>query len=197
MKKLMKLSLWGFAAWIVFIFTVSGFLTAQNTDRSTIASAKINRSYTDERNNESDLQLAGRINSVIQGYAFYGVYDYVTGEVSGGTVVLKGWTHEQWIADLLVKKISKIEGIKNIDNQIQPASGSDDLARRAVRAIYTDGLFERYSFTSNPPVHVVVINNQIILAGEVATEIERNRAEVLVDFKTNAVTVDNRLKIRP
>ena len=193
----MKLSLWGFAVWIVFIFTVSGFLTAQNTNHRSIASAKINGSYTDEKNNESDLQLAGRINSVIQGCVFYSVYDYVTGEVSDGTVLLKGWTHEQWIADLLVKKISKIEGIKNIDNQIQPASGSDDLARRAVRAIYTDGLFEKYSFTSNPPVHVVVINNQIILAGEVATEIERNRAEVLVDFKTNAATVDNRLKIRP
>lgn len=196
MKKLMKLSLWGLAAWAVTVFSVPD-LTAQNTHYGSIVSKNFNETVTYEQSRGNDLQLTERIYHSIQGFAFYGVYDYVTAEVSGGTVLLKGWTHEQWIADLLVKKLSKIDGVKTIDNQIQPASGSDDLARRAVRAIYTDGLFEKYSFSSNPPVHVVVINNRIILAGEVATETERNLAELLVDFKTNAVTVDNRLQIRP
>lgn len=196
MKKLMKLSLWGLAAWAVTVFSVPD-LTAQNTNYGSIVSKNFNGTVTYEQNSGNDLQMTERINHSIQGFAFYGVYDYVTAEVSGGTVLLKGWTHEQWIADLLVKKLSKIEGVKTIDNQIRPASGSDDLARRAVRAIYTDGLFEKYSFSSNPPVHVVVINNRIILAGEVATETERNRAAVLVDFKTNAVTLDNQLQIQP
>lgn len=192
----MKLFLWSFAAWVISVFAASNLLTAQNTD-NLIASTQIGELNKSANTNEYDLQLLGRINSAIQGFAFYGVYDYVTGEVSDGTVILKGWTHEQWIADLLEKKLSKIEGVKNIDNQIQPAAGSDDLARRAVRAIYTDGMFEKYSFSSNPPVHVVVINNQIILAGKVATATERTRAAVRVDFKTNAITVDNQLQIRP
>jgi osmotically-inducible protein OsmY len=145
----------------------------------------------------NDIELTNQVNQRIQDFAFYGVYDYVCADVSGGAVRLTGWTHEEWIADKLAKTISRMNGVQSVDNQILRASGSDDLARRAVRAIYSDGLFEKYSFTSNPPIHVVVINNRIILAGTVSNEVEYNRASHLVDFKTNAISIDNRLQITP
>ncbi len=177
--------------WTVFLF--SPYLTAQD---NRLASAKGSGEYIKIQKPVNDDELAAAVDRAIHDFVFYGVYDYITAEVAGGIVRLSGWTHEEWIANKMAKKIALIEGVRSVDNNIQFVTGSEDLARRAVRAIYTDGTFEKYAFSSNPPVHVVVNNNRIILAGTVANEAERERAAFLADFKTNAVTVDNQLVIK-
>lgn len=197
MKKLMTSALWGFTVWIVTGFAVTPILIAQNINPNKISGISVKDAVIDFQvdMNVTDLQLAEQINTKIDNFVFYGVYDYVTAEVTDGIVTLKGWTHEQWIADVLAKKLSHVEGVKKIDNQIQQAFGSEDLARRAVIAIYSDALFEKYSFSSNPPIHVVVDNNKIILMGVVEDNVELNRAAYLVDFKTNALTITNQLAV--
>ncbi|KAB2881511.1 BON domain-containing protein [bacterium] len=176
-------------------FTV--FLYSQNMDQNKIVLVNEKNSVADilVEVNVTDIQLAEEVNAKIKDFVFYGIYDYVTADAVNGTVILNGWTHEMWIADVLVKKLSKIDGVKNIDNRLQRASGSEELARRAVRAIYSDGMFEKYSFGAYPPIHVVVNNNGIILAGTVSSAVERERAAYLVDFKTNALTINNQLEL--
>lgn len=196
MKKLIVSVIWSFAAWGLTGFVDSNGLAAQIPDQQWIASGTTGHSQKDDNSIiVSDQQLAKQINDKIQNFVFYGVYDYVSPEVSNGIVILKGWTHEAWIADVLAKKLSRIDGVKRIDNQIHQAFGSEDLARRAVRAIYSDAIFKKYSFGSNPPIHVGVNNNVIILAGTVSSNVELNRAAYLVDFKTNAMIVDNQLEV--
>ncbi|MBL7995691.1 BON domain-containing protein [bacterium] len=195
MKKLVRSLLLTSVLCITAGFAVTGFLYPQNMDQNKIVPANDPAVEIFVEVNVSDIQLAEEVNAKIKDFVFYGVFDYVTADVVNGTVILNGWTHEMWIADVLVKKLSKIDGVKHIDNRLQQASGSEELAHRAVRAIYSDGMFEKYSFGAYPPIHVVVNNNTIILAGTVSSAIERERAAYLVDFKTNAVTIYNQLEL--
>lgn len=195
MKKLLNLSLWFFAAWMCSGISMTP-LAAQSPENIRIVSAKTNISNSYIHGETDDQALAQKIDDAIQNFVFYGIYDFITAEVSDGSVLLKGWTHEKWIGDLLIKKLSGIEGVNHIDNRIQQAFGSEDLARRAARAIYSDAMFEKYSFGSNPPIHIIVNNNTIILAGALTGEAERNRAAYLVDLKTNALAVNNLLNVQ-
>lgn len=195
MKKLLRSLLWTSVLCAAAGFIVTGFLYPQNMDQNKIVLVNEKNPVAEILVEVTDMQLAEEVNAKIKDFVFYGVYDYVTADVVNGTVILNGWTHEMWIADVLIKKLSKIDGVKNIDNRLQRASGSEELAHRAVRAIYSDGMFEKYSFGAYPPIHVVVNNNGIILAGTVSSAVERERAAYLVDFKTNALTINNQLEL--
>lgn len=199
MKKLMTRVVWGFTALVVAGLAASDFLTAQNTNSNKIALVKEDSKAIDivVEASVTDDQLGSLVNSKIKDFLFYGVYDYIKADVSEGVVVLTGWVHEAWIADVLTKKLSKIEGVKNVDNRIQTSFGSEDLARQAVRAIYSDAMFDKYTFGADPPIHVVVNNNTIMLEGTAANAAERDRAAYLVDFKTTAMTVSNQLELKP
>ncbi|HNE82531.1 MAG TPA: BON domain-containing protein, partial [bacterium] len=97
--------------------------------------------------------------------------------------------------DKIQKAVEQVPGIKEITNEITVSNGSDELAGRALSAIYRDAMFRKYALAADLPVHVIVQNNSVILAGKVMVESERRRAEFLVDAHTAAAAIDNRLVI--
>lgn len=150
---------------------------------------------TENSESPDDAALKHAVENKIQGIVWYGARDYVNVEVSEGVVILNGWVSGYWKTDKIQKAVELVPGIKEITNEITVSNGSDELAGRALSAIYRDAMFRKYVLAADLPVHVIVQNNSVILAGKVTVESERRRAELLVDAHTSAAAIDNRLVI--
>jgi hypothetical protein len=142
----------------------------------------------------SDVALAEKVMKRIHAYVSYGLNDYVTAEVTDGQVTLRGWVHHYQMVDRVGRMAGKVDGVKNVENLIQPTYGSDELAHNAVKVIYRDEMFHKYRYAVDPPVHIIRMNNKLILAGNVPSDVERRRAEFLIGFFTDAY-IDNQLNV--
>ena len=145
--------------------------------------------------NLSDSQIAENVSKRIDNYLFYDVFDWVVVQVQDGVVTLSGWAHLPWSASQINSIVEKVEGVQGINNNIQKETGSDELRYRAARVIYSNHLFERYAYLSNPPVHIIVNGPNITLEGTVDSELERDWAETLVSFGTDVLHVTNDLMV--
>jgi osmotically-inducible protein OsmY len=142
----------------------------------------------------SDSILTESVMKRIHAYVSYGLNDYVTAEVTDGKVTLRGWVHLYQMVDKVGRLVGKVDGVKNVENFIQPTYGSDELANKAVQTIYRDEMFYKYRYQVDPPVHIIRINNKLILAGNVQSDVQRRHAEYLVGFNTNAY-IENQLNV--
>jgi osmotically-inducible protein OsmY len=61
--------------------------------------------------------------------------------------------------------------------------------------IYQHPLFRGYSVLEYPPIHVLVDGGRVVLAGRVATALERNTAEGIACAVDGILSVDNRLVV--
>jgi hyperosmotically inducible protein len=76
----------------------------------------------------------------------------------------------------IAKRVSKVDGVRSLTNDIGvlPLSPlDDDLRKRVARAIYNHPSFWHYAQMASPPIHIVVENGRITLAGRVSSETER------------------------
>jgi len=95
------------------------------------------------------------------------------------------------------KLLKKIEGVESVDNQIEvlPLSPNDDRIRRATyRAIYSKAPLERYQLSAVPPIHIIVNHGNVTLEGVVATEGDKNMAEIAAKGVPGAFSVKNNLR---
>jgi len=128
--------------------------------------------------------------------AFYSVFDWINAVDSNGTVTLTGWVHYPWYKEWFQKEAEKVPGVRKINNQIQDTFGPGSIGYRAARLIYSQPEYEGMQFMSNPPVHIIVINDSIILEGQVNTDAESGVIKNLLEFYTGAFHVTNNLQIR-
>ncbi|MBX7151738.1 BON domain-containing protein [bacterium] len=152
--------------------------------------------FAQSENGVSDEMLRETIQNKINLCLFYGVRDYVKADVKDGQVALSGWTTTLWAANKIAKIVKSVEGVKNVQNDIALAYGSDRIANGAIAAIYKDPMFKYRLYDAERPVHVIIQNNKLILAGTVTTEIEKERAEFLAFWNTNTVSVENALTVK-
>ncbi|MCS6816342.1 MAG: BON domain-containing protein [Blastocatellia bacterium] len=146
----------------------------------------------------SDQQIADAVARNIRTYAFYDIFDWITGDVNNGVVTLKGWVREPWRKSDYERLATRVPGVKEVRNDIQvlPTSIFDDQLRiRIARLIYHDPVFERYAFQPYPPIHIIVENGNVILEGTVSDPVERQLAETIVRGDTLALSVTNNLKV--
>src|SRR5919205_81111 len=105
---------------------------------------------------------------------YYDVFDWLEGQVMpDGSVVLRGQVVRPSTKSEAGKRVSSIEGVERVDNQIEvlPVSPNDDRLRLAIyRAIFifNSPLF-RYATRSVPPIHIIVSRGRATLKGVVAT----------------------------
>jgi hyperosmotically inducible protein len=131
------------------------------------------------------------------GYVHYGVFDSVSVGVADGVVTLTGSVVQPWHKDDLQKRVAKLEGVREVKNQIrvQPVSIFDDRLRvQLYRQIYGASMFQRYASFANPPIHIIVENGNITLTGLVNSQVEK---AVLgsIARSTLAFRVDNLVQI--
>jgi hyperosmotically inducible protein len=124
----------------------------------------------------TDADIQSDVVNAVLGYVHYGVFDSVGVGVEDGAVTLTGSVVQPWHKDDLQKRVAKLEGVREVKNQIrvQPVSIFDDRLRvQLYRQIYGSGMFQRYASFANPPIHIIVENGNITLTGLVNSQVEK------------------------
>lgn len=112
---------------------------------------------------------------------YYGVFDNLTYRVDGGTVTLMGQVRLPTLKSDAGNVVKRIEGVEKVDNQIQvlPVSPVDDRIRLAVyRTVFGQPPLDRYALQAVPPIHIIVDNGKVTLEGVVATQADKDMANV-------------------
>lgn len=147
---------------------------------------------------KTDAQLAEEASKSIRSYAFFDIYDWISGKVNNGQLILTGWVHEPWRKLDYQRLVEEVPGIASIDNKIEVLPNStydDELRVAATRLIYGDSMFRPYASQPYPPIHIIVDNGSVRLEGVVATRLESQRAEMLLRSGLLSFEVVNDLKI--
>ncbi len=129
---------------------------------------------------------------------YYGVFDNLLFKVDGYAVTLLGQVTRPTLKSDAEKVVKQIEGVERVVNQIEvlPLSPNDDRIRFAVyRAIYSHAVLQRYAFQSVPPIHIIVKGGQVTLEGVVASEMDRNVANIQANGVSGVFSVTNNLRV--
>jgi hyperosmotically inducible protein len=145
-------------------------------------------------------RLANDVRHELLMLPYYDVFDWLEGQVRpDGTVVLRGQVVRPTTRKDAEKRVEDIEGVERVVNEIEvlPVSPGDDRIRLAVyRAIFSfnSPLF-RYATRSVPPIHIVVKNGRVWLKGVVATEGDKNIANIRARGVPGVFGVTNELAV--
>lgn len=129
---------------------------------------------------------------------FFGVFDNFEYKVEGSTVTLLGQVTRPNLKSDAEKAVKQIEGVERVDNRIEvlPLSPNDDRLRLAVyRAIYGSPGLDRYSLRAIPTIHIIVKNGNVTLEGAVATEADKNMANIRASGVSGVFSVKNNLHV--
>ena len=129
--------------------------------------------------------------------SFYGIFDYVDGGIDDGVVTLTGYVTHEYKAGQMVKLVSRVQGVREIQNQIDvlPTSSFDDQLRASLaRHIYGDVLTPHTRIAA--PVHIIVDNLRVTLAGTVFSEVEKRQAEHVARQTFGVLSVQNNLEVQ-
>ena len=129
---------------------------------------------------------------------YYGVFDNLAYRVDGRTVTLMGQVTRPTLKSDAGNVVKKIEGVEKVDNQIQvlPLSPMDDRLRLAeYRAIYGHPGLDRYALQAVPPIHIIVDNGKVTLEGVIATQGDKDLANIRANTVPGVFSVVNNLRV--
>lgn len=129
---------------------------------------------------------------------WFSVFDNLEFQVNGSEVILTGHVIRPTLKTDAERVVSRIEGVTTVRNNIEvlPLSPFDDRIRIATyRSIYGFGPLSRYNWGPVPPIHIIVKNGNVTLAGVVANEADRNMANIRANGVSGVFSVDNNLRI--
>jgi hyperosmotically inducible protein len=131
---------------------------------------------------------------------YYNLFDWLEGEVrSDGTVVLRGYVTRPTTKSAAETRVKDIEGVEQVINEIEvlPVSPSDDRLRVALyRALFGhDSPLFRYAHRALSPIHIIVKNGRATLKGVVATEQDKQIANVRARSVSGLFEVTNDLRV--
>lgn len=128
------------------------------------------------------------------------IFDNLQYKVDGSKVTLMGQVRNAILKDEAAQSVKKIEGVEQVDNQIEilPASGNDDRIRRAVaRALFAnDSPLFRYAMGALPPIHIVVKNGHVTLEGVVDSQADKDLAYTKANGVPGVFSVENHLVVQ-
>jgi len=126
------------------------------------------------------------------------LWDNLAYKVDGYKVTLLGEVRNSGLKSEAENAVKRIEGVEQVDNQIQvlPPSPTDDRIRVAVaRSIFdAPGLFP-YAMQSVPPIHIIVKGGNVDLEGVVNSEGDKNMAEMRAKQVPGVFSVANHLQV--
>lgn len=147
---------------------------------------------------KGQLRLQKEVRHELVMLPFYGVFDNFEYKVEGGTVTLMGQVSRPTLKSDAEKAVRSIEGVEKVDNRIEvlPVSPNDDRLRMDLyRAIYGTTGLDRYSLRAVPTIHIIVKNGHVWLEGAVATEGDKNLANVKANGVPGVFSVTNNLHV--
>ena len=146
---------------------------------------------------DSEAWITNEVRHQLVMLPWYSVFDDLEYKVEGSKVTLIGQVTKPVIKSDAEGAVKRVEGVQTVDNQIEvlPLSPMDDQIRRAeFRAIYS-GPLETYSLRAVPPIHIIVKSGHVTLEGAVATEADKDVANVRANGVPNVFSVTNNLRV--
>jgi len=123
-----------------------------------------------------NLQLFRAVQKQVLNYTHFTIFDSVNTQINDGVVVLTGWVTMPYKSHDLERRVSRVDGVTRVVNQIKELPVSqfdDDLRLRIARAIYSSPHFRGYGSMVNPPIHIIVANGRVTLEGVVNNNVDR------------------------
>ena len=118
--------------------------------------------------------------------------------IDGGVVALSGYVTHRYKADKVALLVSRVHGVKEIQNQIAvlPSSTFDDRLRfELAKNIYGNSLFWNDAIRIIPPIRIIVDNLHVTLTGVVFSEVEKRVAADIVQQTVGVLTFRNNLEV--
>jgi len=166
-----------------------------------------------------DSQIIQQVRKQITGLADYDVFDWITFQIHGNTLVLNGYASRPTLKDEAGRAVKGIQGIESVDNQIKvlPLSSMDDRIRIAVYdKLYRNPALSRYNANqggfrpfggpagmaggviNNPPIgfhaiHIIVNNGHVTLYGIVDSTSDASIAKIQANTVSGVFSVTNDL----
>ncbi len=129
---------------------------------------------------------------------YFGVFDNIAYKVDGYNVTLLGQVSRPSLKSDAGNVVKRIEGVENVDNQIEvlPNSPNDDRLRlRLYRAIYGYGPMQKYALGVQKPIRIIVKNGNVTLEGVVDSEGDKNIANIRANGVSGSFSVTNNLRV--
>jgi len=125
----------------------------------------------------------------------YSVFDFITYNVNGDTVVLRGKVYSLGTKGDAASAVKDVPGIAHVVNNIEQLPGSpyDDQIRRSLLRKFDNGGLARYLSEIRPEMRIVVENGRVTLEGYVANKSDRNLANVYASGVSGVFEVQNNL----
>ena len=144
----------------------------------------------------SDMQRQVRHELVM--LPFLSVFDNLTYQVNGATVVLEGQVYRPSVKLSAERVVARVEGVELVENNIEvlPTSFHDDRIRALmVRAIYSHPVLDRNAAGAVPSIRIVVRNGDVTLEGVVNREMEKTVATIQANSVPGVFSVTNNLQV--
>jgi hyperosmotically inducible protein len=129
---------------------------------------------------------------------WYSVFDNLSYSVSGYKVTLMGQVVRPSLKDDAEAAVKHIEGVESVDDKIEvlPLSPNDDQIRRAeFRTIYSKPTLQRYAEGNVQQIHIIVKNGNVTLEGAVASQADKDAANLYANTVPGVFSVTNNLQV--
>jgi len=145
-----------------------------------------------------DAEIARGVTHEIVSYPYYTLWDELDFTLANGQVELGGAVSQPFKKQDIERLVSKVPGVVSVADNIKvlPVSAFDDRLRRAVAgAIYRDPVLSRYAGMGWAPIHIIVDNGHVTLAGRVNSDMEKQIAGLRASQSLSVGTVVNKLVV--
>lgn len=145
----------------------------------------------------SGQQIQTQIYKKLRGLPRYSVFDHISAEVSGGTVILKGKVISLGTRTLAANVVKDIPGVTEVVNNIEnlPSSPLDNSIRREAYRSFVSRGPGQYFATINPDVRIIVENGRLTLEGYVYRQSDSDMLYVLANGISGVFEVTNNLVV--
>jgi hyperosmotically inducible periplasmic protein len=167
------------------------------------------------------VRIMNDVQKKLGGLTTYGVFDWITFETQGKSVVLKGYASRPVLKSDVGAAVKSIAGIESVDNRIEvlPNLPNDDRIRASVyNGIFTNAAMRKYSanagplgrglkpvqmvggITNGPPIgyhaiHIIVKSGHVTLYGVVRNATDLAIAGMQANSAPGVLSVDNDLVV--
>lgn len=127
----------------------------------------------------TDAEVIKGIVHEIRMYPQYSIWDDLNIRVANGQATITGAVNQPYKKSDIENIVRRVPGVTSLASEIKvlPLSSFDDRLRiQVARAIYGDPSFTRYAMQPLKPIHIIVANGHVTLAGVVANESDKNLA---------------------
>jgi hyperosmotically inducible protein len=147
---------------------------------------------------KSESRIAREVRHELLMLPYFTVFDNITYQVNGYTVILSGQVVQPTLKDDAGRVVKNIEGVENVENHIEvlPVSPIDDGIRlRMFRAIYGFPALEKYALGVQKPIRIIVKGGHVTLEGVVDSEADKNLVTVRANSVSDVFSVTNNLQV--